>query len=243
MSKIVLTGCRIFAGGADITSASNKAELQGDADSKDVTTYGSGGWTEVTGGLKTGAVNAEGFWEAGNAGLIDDEVWADLGGVVPFTVGPIDANVGSLAYTVKAMRSNYTLLGAVGDVAPWKADAVGTWPLVRGLFYHPPGTARTSTGTGTAVQGVAVTTGKGLYSSLHVLSASGTTPSLTVIIESSVDNTFASPTTVLTHTAATGITSEALRSLTVGTNTWYRAKWTISGTTPSFTFVVALGVA
>jgi hypothetical protein len=244
MAKLVLTGSRIFAGSADLTGASNKCELSVEAEEKDVTTFNSGGWNESIGGLKSGMVKASGFWEAGDAGKVDDESWADLGSSsVPMTVAPVSATVGDVAYVAKTFRKSYKILGQVGEVAPWEADCSSDWPIARGLVYHPPGTARTSSGTGTGVQHVSVTSGKALYASLHVLSASGTTPSLTVVVESYSDNTFASPTTVLTFTAATGVTSQILRSTTVSSDTWYRVKWTISGTGPSFQFVTSLGVA
>lgn len=244
MAKNIFTGVRIFAGGADLTGASNKCELTAEVEAKDVTTFQSAGWNESIGGLKSGEFSAEGFWEAGDAGMVDNSTWGDLGTSVPLSVGPTAATVGSLAYFMKTLRKDYTLFGEVGEVAPWQASGVSNWPLVRGLFAHPPGTARSSSGNGTATEIVAVPAGSRLYSALHVLSASGTTPSLTVTVESDVDGAFGSPVTQLTHTAATAISSEILRtSGSAITDTFYRVTWTISGTTPSFTFVSALGVA
>jgi hypothetical protein len=151
--------------------------------------------------------------------------------------------VGDLAYVVSALRSSYTVFDAVGEVAPWSSNAKSSWPLVRGQFAHPPGTARTSSGTGTGLNLGAVATGKRMYAALHVLSVSGTTPSLTARVESSVDNTFASPTTRLTFTAAATVGGQVLRTDgTAITDTWWRIAWTISGTTPSFLFVGSLGI-
>lgn len=77
---------------------------------------------------------------------------------------------------------------------------------------------------------------------LNVTAASGTTPSLTVVLEDSVDDganwntvdTFAAKTTtgrevrdIGTHTAAPKLFGDTIR-----------ISWTISGTTPSFTFEV-----
>lgn len=244
MAKNVFTNVRIFAGGADLTGASNKCELSAEVEDKDVTTFESNGWNERIGGLASAEVKAEGYWEAGDEGKVDDSTWADLGTSVPFTVGPVAATVGSLAYFMKTFRGDYSLLGEVGDVAPWSATGKSNWPMVRGVFLHPPGTARTSSGNGTATLVVAVPAGKRLYGALHVLSAAGTDPTLDVIVESDEDNTMASATTQLTFTQATGISSEIIRtSGDAITDTYYRVSWTIGGTTPSFTFVVALGVA
>ncbi len=176
-------------------------------------------------------------------GMVDDASWAGLGGLGPWTVSPDGATVGGLAYLTWALRGSYTLGGEVGDVAPWSADAKGSWPLARGVIAHPPGTARTSTGDGTAVQLGAVPAGQRLYAALHVLSAAGTTPSLTVTVQSDDASGMASPTTQLTFAAATGRGGQILRT-TGGaiTDTYYRASWTISGTSPSFLFLVSFGI-
>ncbi|MFJ6617586.1 hypothetical protein ACIQOW_08425 [Kitasatospora sp. NPDC091335] len=242
MPAQVLTDVRLFTGGADLTGVSNKAELSAEVEVKDRTVFGSGGWSRVQGGLGSSKLSAEGFWEAGDPGMIDDATWAQLGGVVPWTVAPHLAAVGSLAYLTQALRTDYTLGGAVGDLAPWTAGASGTGVIARGRIAHPPGTARSSAGAGTALQLGPVPDGRALYATLHVLSAAGTTPTLTVRIESAADQAFTDPTVRATFAAATGLGGQALAVPAPGTDTWWRLAWTISGTTPSFTFVGAVGV-
>ncbi|MGW1119255.1 hypothetical protein ACWD5B_19440 [Streptomyces tanashiensis] len=241
--SLVLTNVRCFAVGADLTSASSKVELSGEVEEKDVTNYGSGGYKEVIGGIGSAEIAGEGFWEAGDPGLIDDASWAQLGGVGPWTVCPNSAAVGSLAYLTRALRSDYTLLGAVGDVAPWSGNAKSSWPLVRGQIAHPPGTARTASGSGTALNLGAIAAGKRLYAALHVLSVAGTTPSLTVSVESDDAAGMATPTTRLTFDPATAGGGQTLRTDAAAiTDTHYRVAWAISGTTPSFMFAVSLGI-
>ncbi len=243
MSFVVLTGVRLFAVGADLTSSSNKAELSAEVEEKDVTVYTSNGWKESMGGLASSEIDAEGFWEAGDPSKVDDAAWSNLGGNGPWTVAPLGASVGDLAYTTKALQSEYKLLGAVGDIAPWSAKASGSWPMARGQIAHPPGTARTSSGTGTSINLGAVAAGKRLYASLHVLSVAGTTPSLTVEIEGDTATGFSTPVTYLTFNAATAISGQILRTDgTAITDSWWRVKWTVSGTTPSFMFAVAFGI-
>lgn len=244
MSKTILTNVRCFASGVDLTGQSNKIELSSEVEDKDSTNYASQGWKEVLGGLGSAELSGEGQWEAGDSSKVDDASWAHLGTVIPWSVSANNgAAVGDLAYFMSALRSSYTMFDAVGEVAPWSGTAKSAWPLVRGQFAHPPGTARTATGTGTGLNLGAVTVGKRMYAALHVLSVSGTTPSITARVESSVDNTFASPTTRLTFTAATAVGGQALRTDgTAITDTWWRIAWTISGTTPSFLFVGSLGI-
>ncbi|NEB04508.1 hypothetical protein [Streptomyces sp. SID13726] len=244
MSFITLTGVRLFAVGTDLTGASNKVEISGEFEEKDRTTYGSNGWKEVTAGLGSAELTGEGFWEAGaDNSYVDNASWAALGGTGPWSAGPVGASVGDLAYFLKALRADYNFGGQVGDLAPWKGKASSTWPLVRGQFGHPPGTARTSSGTGTGVQLGAVASGRRLYAALHVLGASGTTPTLNVVVESDNSNSFPSPVTQLTFTQANAIGGEILRTDgTAITDDWHRVKWTIGGTTPSFLFAVAFGI-
>lgn len=245
MASLILTNVRYFAGAADLTGSSNKCELSAQVEEKDVTTFNSLGWKESVGGLASSTIAASGFWEAGDAGKIDNESWADLGALTALSVGPSGASVGDLAYLTKAFKANYKLGGSVGDVAPWEANASGSWPMVRGQFAHPPGTARTSNGTGTGLDLGAVASGKRLYAALHVLSVSGTgTPTITVTVESDVDNTFTTPATQITFSDAIAVGSQITRTDgSAITDSWFRAKWTVSGTSPSFTFVVALGIA
>ncbi|MDT0306870.1 hypothetical protein RM780_07820 [Streptomyces sp. DSM 44917] len=244
--SFVLLNARLFTGGADLSGRSNKIELSAEVEDKEVTNYRSpDGWKEVLGGLASAEITGEGQWEAGDPGMVDDVSWAELGGVGAWTVCPRDSAVGDLAYFTRAMRGSYTLGEAVGEVAPWQGGAKSAWPLVRGVIEHPPGTARTADGASTGVELGAVAAGRRLYASLHVLSVAGTSsPSITVSVESDDSNTFASATTRLTLDAATAPGGQTARTDgTAITDTWWRLAWTITGTSPSFLFAAALGIA
>lgn len=244
MAKFVLTNVRLFAAGADLTGNSNKVEISAELEDKDVTSFGSNGWKELLGGLASSSFSCEGQWEAGDPGKVDDVSWSRLGDVDPWSAGPVGAAVGDLAYFTAALRSSYGLGDAVGEVAPWSGEALSSWPLVRGQVAHPPGTARTATGSGTGMNMGALSTGQRLYAALHVLSVAGTsTPTITARIESDVDNTFSTPATQLSFAAATAVGGQVLRTDgTAITDAWQRVAWTITGTSPSFMFVVALGI-
>lgn len=244
-TPLVLTGCRIFAGSADLTSSSNKVEVSAEAEEKEVTNFASGGWKEVRGGLLSSKMSAGGQWEAFDLSKVDDETWADLGTLIPFTVFPDVATEGSPAYFTQALRRTYSLFDAVGEVSPWQAEVSGTWPVVRGASLENPGTPRTATGTGTAVQLGVIPAGKRLYAALHVLSVAGTAaPTITVKVQADNASGFPSPLDQITFTAATAIGSQIARTA-VGAlaDDWYRVSYTITGTTPSFLFVVTAGIA
>lgn len=244
MSKFVLTDVRLFTGGADLTGHSNKVEISAEVEDKDATNYASQGWKEILGGLASAEISGEGQWEAGDPGKVDDHSWASLGGLGPWSIGPAGAAVGGLAYFTNALRADYKLGEGVGEVAPWEGTAKSSWPLVRGQFAHPPGTARTATGVGTSLNLGAVAAGKRLYAALHVVSLAGTaTPTITARIESDDATGFASPTTRLNFAAATAVGGQVLRTDgTAITDTWWRVAWTITGTTPSFLFVSSIGI-
>lgn len=248
MAKHILKGVRLFAGGVDLTGQSNKVELSAEYEEKDTTTFGSTDasgeiWKEVVAGLGSASAQASGFWEAGDASKVDNDMWSTLGAIGPWTICPLAATDGSLAYVLSALRTSYSLLGAPGEVAPYAAQAKSTWPLARGKVIHPVGTARSTTGTGTITQLGAVATGRSMYVSLHVVSASGTTPSLTVAIQSAATVGFGSPTTRATFTAATTPGGQVTRITGPVTDEYWRVSYTISGTTPSFLFACAAGIA
>lgn len=244
MAKLVLLNTRLFAAGADLTGVTNKAEVQAEVESKEVTTFGSAGAKEFLGGLASSSITAEGLWEAGDAGKIDDVAFAARGATGPWSVCPVAATDGALVYFTNALETSYSpIIGSVGDPAGYKAMCQGTWRMVRGQVGHPVSTSRTATGNGTSFQLGAVPTGKHLYAALHVLSVSGTAPSLTVAIQGDNATGFPSPVTQLTFNAATAVGGQILRVAGPITDDWFRASWTISGTTPSFQFVVAFGIA
>lgn len=243
MAKLVLLNTRLFVAGADLTGVTNKAEIQTEVEAKDATTFGSGGAKEFLGGLVSSTVTAEGFFEAGDAGKVDDVAFAQRGATGPWTVCPVAATDGALAYFTNALETDYTLLGAVGEMAPYKVGGTGTWRTVRGLVGHPVSTSRTTSGNGSSMSLGAVGSGQQLYAALHVLSVSGTTPSLTVKVQSDDNSGFTSAVDRITFTAATAVGGQILRTAGPITDSFFRVTWTISGTTPSFQFVCAVGIA
>lgn len=95
-----------------------------------------------------------------------------------------------------------------------------------------PSAVRTTTS-----QAAGVLTGAGhtVRAFLDVTAASGTAPSMTLTLETSHDGTTWSA--VASFAAKTAVSSE--RKVFVGLNKHIRWAWTISGTTPSFTFSCA----
>ena len=245
MSKLVLTNCRAFVGGTDLTAVTNKAEFNPKVEAVKVTNYASGGWDELLGGLGEVEGSLVGFFEAGaDDSFVDPSLFAKLGSLAPWSLAPAGAADGAVAYLMSGLTSKYQpIKGAVGDAAGFEATGKGSSKIARGVIAHPPGTARTASGTGTSFQIGALAAGQSLYANLHVLSVSGTTPSLTVRIEGDNATGFPSPVTVGTFSAANSISGQSMRIAGPVTDDWFRVGWTITGTTPSFLFVVTFGRA
>lgn len=93
--------------------------------------------------------------------------------------------------------------------------------------------ARTTTGTSSEVAGFESATS--LVVQLNVTAASGTSPTLDVVLQDTVDGT--NWNTVATFTQATAVTRSVQR-VTVPFTNRLRISYTIGGVTPSFTFSV-----
>lgn len=251
MAKDILRNVRLFAGGCDLTSQNNKVEMSGEYEEKETTTWGSYDAAsgkiakEVIAGLWAGKITASGFWDANDLSLVDDTMWAARGARRAWTMAPVGASEGSLAYLTHTVHTSYQLLGQVGDVAPWQASMSGTGTMGRGQIASAPGTARTATGSATILDlgAAGIPSGRNVLASLHVLSVSGTsTPTFTASVQSAATVGFASPTTRITFTAATAIDGQWQTLAGPITDRYWRLTWTISGTTPSFLVAAAIGI-
>lgn len=93
--------------------------------------------------------------------------------------------------------------------------------------------ARTATGASTLSDGWGAASK--IRAQLNVTAASGTTPSLTVLVEDTLDGTTWN---TIGSFAAKTTTGREVISITAPFSDRLRVSWTVSGTTPSFTFDV-----
>lgn len=96
-----------------------------------------------------------------------------------------------------------------------------------------PAAARTASGVSALLEGMA--TADTLRVQLNVTAAVGTTPTLDVVLEDSLDGT--NWNVIGTFAQRTAVGREVLNVTAPFTGT-VRARWTVGGTTPSFTFAV-----
>ena len=119
MAKIVLTSAYTAINGTDRSSFITSSELSLESEAKEVTTYGSGGWKEFLGGLKSGELKLK-FMQDLAAAQIDSIMFPLLGTVVTFEVRATSAAVGTSnpKYTGSILISGWNPLeGSVGDEA------------------------------------------------------------------------------------------------------------------------------
>lgn len=243
MAVLALTNAKILVGQADLSGFSNNIEISAESEELDSTTFGSSGFKSVVGGLKKVDTKLAGFWEASGAGFPDDRLFADLGvSGIPMTVTPTGGTVADVAYFTRVVRPSYMLGEQVGQLVKFESAAVGDGtPLIRGQVADNQ--ARTSTATTTALQLTAPTAATRVFAAIHVLAVSGSTPSLTVTLQGDNSGGFPSPATVATGSAISTVSSQFLTgAYGVTADNFYRLSYVISGSSPSFTIVAAIGV-
>jgi len=113
--------------------------------------------------------------------------------------------------------------------------------IVRGVVLHPA-TARTTSGTGTITYVGDVSSGQKAYAALHVIAASGSSPTLDVAVQSDGDSSFGSPTDRITFSQASAVGAEWKSASGAISDSYWRVSYTIGGSSPSFTFVVVFGI-
>jgi hypothetical protein len=232
----------ILVGSIEMACYAKSFSVNNEVAQLDTTSLCSTGWTSSIGGLKSGSVQIEFMQDVAEAS-VDDTLYPLLGqaGVVKSIVtGSAD---GSAAYLLKSIPLTYTpVQGAVGELAMGNiSGSSSTGPVVRGKLLHPSNVSRSSSSTGTGRQLGAVAAGQKVYAALHVIAASGT-PTLDVIVQSDDNAGFTTPTTRLTFTQATGLTSELLSTAGAITDDYWRVSYTIGGSSPEFAFAVTCGI-
>lgn len=239
MSTNVLINPALLFDGYDLSGDTSRMALLGSATEVDFTNFASGGWSESKPGIRKSAWQQEGYF---NAQPTDEQLFSKFGGsaIAVSLAAQNAAAEGEVAYTGQMVTAQYEPGGAVGEAFRFSAGGFATGPLVRGIVAHRA--ARTTTGTGTIFNLGAVAAGQRVSAALHVLAASGSTPTLDVVIQSAAAVGFGSPTSRLTFAQATGVGGQWLSAPGAITDGYWRVSWTIGGSSPSFTFAIVLGI-
>lgn len=134
MAKFIATGTKVTLNGTDISSSCARAELVINAAEVSTTDFGSSGWTEVIGGLKSGQVSLDfhsDFGAGGVSSLFKDLV-GTIGTVVIVTANGTAASGTTPAYTATVLVNSFTpVSGAVGDLSTFSV----TFPTTGAVSY------------------------------------------------------------------------------------------------------------
>lgn len=118
MAKQVITAEFVSINGTDISSYLKKGELSLESEAQDATTFGSGGWKEFLGGLKSGEL-ALSYLNDVAAAALDSIMWPLLGTVVTFQVRVSSSAVGASnpQYSGSILIKEWKpVAGNVGDI-------------------------------------------------------------------------------------------------------------------------------
>lgn len=133
MAKYVVTATDVSLNGTDISSACARAELVINSAEVETTDFGSNGWTEVIGGLKSGSVTLDfhnDFGAGGVSALFQDLVGTI--GTVTLTPNGTAVSATNPKYTAEVLVSSFTpVSGAVGDLATFSV----TFPTSGAVTY------------------------------------------------------------------------------------------------------------
>ncbi len=240
MTGKVLVDARIYAGGFDFSGDANQVELALTADDVVMTPFGYGGGTKRKAGLTDASFSMQGFTD-----FDADAQDARLDSVVrvnntPITVADTDVTgaqaEGDPATFGRGVLLDYSpLQSAVGEAATFEASGMISGIVIPGGMVLHPDTSRTASGTGSNVALGALIAGESCYAILHVVAVSGTAPTLDVVVKSgSTDR--------ITFAEASAVGSQwGIPVQGPITQANWSIEYTIGGTNPAFTFVVAAG--
>lgn len=240
MANQILRDCKLYADKYDFSGKMNALALTLGVDLKDDTAFGDDTKSNVA-GLRSVSFQHEGYFEAG-VGSVDEVFFANLGlANKPMTISPMAAAEGDVAYFFNSLQGKYAPGAKHGELLNFQVSGQASSDLVRGTILN--NATRTVSGNTTALQLGAVSAVQKLFAALHVLVVSGTTPTLVVKVQSASAQGFGTPNDRITFASQNG--ANALWAAPVSgaiTDTWWRVNYTITGTTPSFQFVVPVGI-
>lgn len=232
----VLTSPKILIGGYDVSGYHDKISA---VISKEMLTpqqFGPTGRVRKA-GLWDLNLNHSGFWDGGATTI--DAVLRELPGSNVLSLCPEAGASGEAScWFCNCMTPKYETGGKVGGMTTFTgttylqdgSPVLQGWMLKAGEIINSGNGASCAVGASTASQSI--------YGVLHVTATTGNANrTLDVIIQSSTEPTFSSPTTRLTFTrVTTSVGAEFLTPITGAiTDTYWRASWTRGGTSGTFT--------
>lgn len=238
MTSFVMLDCEVWANQYPLTAVANSLELTGELDEVESTTFGSGGHREYRPGLKQTAVQVMTFTDY--SVLPVDTL--DGASNVLLTAVAEGNDLGNSAVICRGLNTAVTKGAAVGEMH--KTDATFRGSAPEGALFGrllQPRITRTATGSSTAVNVGNVSAAQVVWLAVHVFAVSGTSPTLTVKLQSGTTSGGAT-TDRITSTEFTSPGVYLAKLAGPITAPWWRITATIGGTTPSFNFAASAAI-
>ena len=125
MAKFVVTSTSVTVNSVDVSASCARAELSINASEVETTDFGSAGYVEVIGGLKSGTVSLD-FHSDFGAGGVSETFAGLIGTVIPIVLiagNGTEASGTTPSYSFNALVTSFTpVSGAVGDLATFSVS-------------------------------------------------------------------------------------------------------------------------
>lgn len=242
MAKFVLTNAKVFYGGRDLSGELSSVDLVCSVDTPESTAFGDLSHRRLPGVLDV-AASHNGWWDAVSAAdSLDKDLFDKIGAARELmSLSPDGGEVGEIGFSFFCLAATYAPGGSHGEVFSFDVAVVGDGPCIRGDVMENG--VFTVTVGGTTNNLGAVDALETIYSSVHVVAASGTTPTLDVTVESDVADAFVGAETLrMTHPQFTTVGFDRQTLVGAITDDWWRLLITIGGAGPSFTIFATLGI-
>lgn len=134
MAKYVVAGTSVTLNGSDISGNVARAEIVINAAEVDTTDFGSNGWTEVVGGLKSGSVSLDFHSDFGTGAIsaLMQNLVGTIGTVTVIAANGTAPSATTPRYTATCLINSFTpIAGAVGDLATFSV----TFPTTGEVTY------------------------------------------------------------------------------------------------------------
>lgn len=127
MAVLALTSCSVTINSVDHSSDVAGVEIDLQGVELDTTNFGSSGWNEAIGGLKSGTLKVM-FQQDFASSTVDDRIFALFNTVVAAAIRPTSASIGATnpEYQFNVLANEFSpIQGSVGDLATMDL----TWPI------------------------------------------------------------------------------------------------------------------
>lgn len=249
----VLTDCASYVDDYDFTTDVNTCVLGMEAEAKEKTTFGSGGWKEFIAGLRSVTMDHTGYWQSATTQAPDPEAFVDFAAgtkdlvhtFAPFEETPADPmpfTDQQASFFFRGTKFSYEPQGTVGEITKFNLSSQNssTSGVVKGSLIVPKRTVGATGKVGVTWDTIFGGPGAGLslYVAFHVFVAATT---ITVQVQSDDNTGFSSPTTQATIgplTTAGGVWLTPIAGPI--TDRYWRLN--VSAITGTFTVAASIGV-